>query len=57
MKNWKTTAAGIAVAIIAAATYMGWITSEQAAAITGALTGLGLIAAKDSNVTGGNTKQ
>jgi hypothetical protein len=57
MKNWKTTIAGIAVAAIAAASYLGWITAEQAGAITAALTGLGLIAAKDSNVTGGNVKQ
>ena len=57
IKNWKTTAAGVCVGLIAAATYLNWITADQAAAITAALTGLGLIAAKDSNVTGGTTKQ
>lgn len=57
MKNWKTTLAGIAVAAIAGATALGWITVEQGVSITGALVAVGLIAAKDGNVTGGTVKQ
>ena len=57
MKNWKTTAAGVLVALLAAATYFGWLTQEQSISITSVLTALGLIAAKDNNVTGGNIKQ
>lgn len=57
MKNWKTTVAGIAVAAIAGATALGYLTTEQAASITAALTALGFLAAKDSNVTGGSVKQ
>ena len=56
-KNWKTTAAGVLVALLAAATYFGWLTQEQSISITSVLTALGLIAAKDNNVTGGNIKQ
>lgn len=56
-KNWKTTLAGITVAAIAAATALGYLTPEQATAISGALTALGLLAAKDSNVTGGTVEQ
>jgi len=57
MKNWKTTVAGILVAAIAGATALGYLTAEQAAEITGALTALGLIAATDHNVTGGSVEQ
>jgi hypothetical protein len=53
MKSWKTTVAGIIVAGVAFSTYMGWITPEQGTAILGAATAVGLVAAKDSNVTGG----
>lgn len=56
IKNWKTTVAGIAVAAIAVATALGWITAEQSASISAALVSLGLIAAKDNNVTGGTQK-
>jgi hypothetical protein len=56
-KNWKTTLSGVAVGLIAAAAYLGWITSDQAVSITSVLTALGLIAAKDNNVTGGEVKQ
>jgi len=52
MKNWKTTVAGLAIGLIAAATALNWITAEQAGAITAALTSIGLILAKDSGVTG-----
>lgn len=56
-KNWKTTIAGVLVAVLAAATYFGWLTQDQSLSITSLLTALGLIAAKDSNVTGGNVEQ
>lgn len=55
MKNWKTTLAGVAVGLITAATALHYITVDQATAITGVLTALGLISAKDHNVTGGTT--
>jgi hypothetical protein len=57
VKNWKTTLSGVAVGLIAAAAYLGWITGDQAVSITSVLTALGLIAAKDNNVTGGEVKQ
>jgi hypothetical protein len=53
VKNWKTTLSGVAVGLIAAAAYLGWITGDQAVSITSVLTALGLIAAKD----GGEVKQ
>lgn len=56
-KNWKTTAAGVLVALLAAAFYFGWLTEELWMSITSVLTALGLIAAKDNNVTGGSVKQ
>lgn len=52
MKNWKTTVAGIVVAGIAVATALGYLTAQQATAIGAAATSLGLIVAKDNNVTG-----
>jgi hypothetical protein len=57
VKNWKTTLSGIAIGVIAAATYLNWITADQAVSITSVLTALGLIAAKDNNVSGGEVKQ
>lgn len=57
VKNWKTTLSGIAIGLIAAATYLGWITADQAVSITSVLTALGFIAAKDNNVSGGEVKQ
>lgn len=48
MKNWKTTLAGVVVALIAGATYLGYLSADQAVAITGTLTALGLIAAEDA---------
>ena len=52
MKSWKTTIAGVAVAVIALCTYLGWISGEQAGQITAALTAIGLIIAKDGDVSG-----
>jgi len=62
-KNWKTTSAGIA-AIVGGITRLifaikaGEITEEAiATTTTSILLGLGLIFAKDSNVTGGTVQQ
>lgn len=52
MKNWKTTLAGIVVAGLGIATAMHWISPEVAGAIATIATALGLVVAKDSNVTG-----
>jgi hypothetical protein len=52
MKNWKTTIAGIAVAILLVAVELGYITSEVATAITTIAVSLGLIVSKDAGVTG-----
>jgi hypothetical protein len=52
MKNWKTTVAGIAVAILGVAVSMGYITTEVAGAITTIAVSLGLLASKDAGVTG-----
>lgn len=57
MKNWKTTVAGFIGIAITVATSMHWITADVAAAITTIAVSLGLIAAKDSNVTGGTKQQ
>jgi hypothetical protein len=57
IKSWKTTLSGVAVGLIAAASYFNWITSDQAVSIMSVLTALGFIAAKDANVTGGDAKQ
>lgn len=57
MKNWKTTAAGIAVALVASLLALGHITEEQATAIGLFLTAIGFGYSKDNNVTGGTTKQ
>jgi hypothetical protein len=57
-KNWRTTLAGIgtllAVAIKVATEGVGAFTSTDAALVTGAI---GLVMAKDSNVTGGTIRQ
>lgn len=63
MKNWKTTSAGIAAIVGAVvAIYFAHKTNNiNEATISGALTafltGVGLIFAKDNNVTGGTTQQ
>lgn len=53
LKNWKTTLSGVAIGLIATATYLGWITPDQGVSITSVLTALGFVVAKDNNVTGG----
>jgi hypothetical protein len=57
MKNWKTTVAGILTLAVLAANAFGYIDIVTTERLTMALVGLGLWAAKDSNVTGGSTKQ
>jgi hypothetical protein len=52
MKNWKTTVAGIAVAILLVAVQMGYISQEVAGAITTIAVSLGLLVSKDAGVTG-----
>jgi len=52
LKNWKTTLLGVATIVITLLTYKGKIDTTTGAAIT---SGLGLILAKDSNVTGTET--
>jgi len=54
MKNWKTTFAGVFAIIptVLHAIFPQVVTVEVAAAITSLFIGLGLIAAKDHNVTG-----
>lgn len=59
MKSWKTTSAGI-IAIAGAIVAFIFTAHDQAAImaeITALVTGVGLLFAKDSNVTGGTTPQ
>jgi len=59
VKNWKTTVAGILAAMLVG--LHAWkpevFTTELTSAISTILVSLGLLAAKDSNVTGGNVQQ
>ena len=57
MKSWKTTLAGAIVLLTGVAVTMKWITSDVATAVITIAGALGLVAAKDSNVTGGSTPQ
>lgn len=61
MKSWKTTSAGITliVAGICGFIFANHPLTQEAiiGSITSILTGIGLIFAKDSNVTGGTTQQ
>ena len=52
MKNWKTTLAGIIVTATVIATSFHWIDSATATNIIALAASFGLVAAKDSNVTG-----
>ena len=59
MKSWKTGLAGI-LAILPQLLHFFWpnvITDVVANTISGLFVSLGLIAAKDSNVTGGTKQQ
>lgn len=57
IKNWKTTLAGAVVAGTGIATALHFITNETAAAIMTIAGSLGLLAAKDDNVTSGTKAQ
>lgn len=63
MKNWKTTSSGIALiltgitAIVFAAKKGTLDQTVISASATSILSGIGLILAKDSNVTGGTVQQ
>jgi len=57
IKNWKTTLAGVVVAGTGIATALHLITNETAAAIMTIAGSLGLLVAKDGNVTGGTKGQ
>lgn len=61
--NWKTTAAGIA-AVLGAASHIingfvngDWSMNSVTADLAAISAGIGLIFAKDGNVTGGNVRQ
>lgn len=59
MKSWKTGLAGI-LAIVPVVLHAVWpeiVTADVAGSITAVLISFGLIAAKDSNVTGGTKQQ
>ena len=61
VKNWKTTLAGISAVLTSVAGLLHDISVGNYANIyvevTGIVAGIGLIWAKDSNVTGGTVKQ
>ncbi len=56
--NWKTTVAGLAAILVSIIPQIIPILPPQYAAVaSGVLAGLGLLFAKDSNVTGGTVRQ
>lgn len=57
LKNWKTTLAGLVTLAMTAASALHFISEAQAASIMALAVSFGLLAAKDSNVTGGTVKQ
>lgn len=57
MTSWKTTLGGIIAAVAALGPIVHMMTTEQSVALLGVAAAWGLIAAKDSNVTGGTKKQ
>ena len=62
MKNWKTTLTGVLTILggVAAGGKLilaGQVTEGVAVIFTAVTAGIGLIAAKDSNVTGGTVQQ
>lgn len=52
IKNWKTTLAGLLIAVLTALKYSGKITPETYEIFLGILSASGLLAAKDSNISG-----
>jgi hypothetical protein len=57
MFSWKTTLGGVIGIATVVGSHFGYLTMDQAAAIFTLAASLGLIAAKDSNVTGGTKEQ
>ena len=59
MKNWKTTLSGIAqfIAPLLHVFFPATFTAEIVVMVNGVLGGLGLMSAKDNNVTGGTIQQ
>lgn len=53
-KNWKTTLSGLGAIVSGIALI---VKGDIAGGVTAVITGIGLVAAKDSNVTGGDVKQ
>jgi hypothetical protein len=51
MKNWKTTVAGVIVAVVGFATYQQYITIEVGMSILALATALGFVVSKDSDDT------
>ena len=43
MKNWKTSLAGVVVAVVGFAIYQGWITQEIGTAVIGLAVALGFV--------------
>ncbi len=48
MKNWKTSLAGVVVAVVGFAIYQGWISNEVGTAVIGLAVALGFVASSDS---------
>lgn len=63
MKSWKTTSSGISLIIAGTlGLYFAWKNNQLneasvTASVTSILGGIGLLNAKDNNVTGGTVKQ
>jgi hypothetical protein len=61
MKNWKTTTTGIIAIITAVLGAVSGVIAGHAvdwtSVVSAVIAGVGLIAAKDSNVTGGTVQQ
>lgn len=59
MKSWKTTLAGVLaiIPVVLHAAFPNVVTTEVAASLITVFISLGLISAKDSNVTGGTKQQ
>lgn len=58
LANWKTTGAGVLMVVLGVGGLLGIKGgTDPSVAITSIMGGIGLIFAKDKNVTGGNTPQ
>lgn len=61
MKNWKTTLAGISALLVSMGALLHDVSigdySKAVPELIGIVTGLGLLFAKDHNVTGGTVRQ